>query len=95
MTGWPSRKLSSPVVHPLWIATALASSQGEMLPSWMTSTFGRLSAAARQTCEHLGVGYHAFTTDSPLELVLFDFLRARMQRAKKVQRNVTRRSAAA
>lgn len=51
--------------------------------------------AARQCCEHLGVGYHSLYTDAPLELTLFDFLRSRMQRAKKVQRNVTRRSSAA
>ena len=51
--------------------------------------------AARQCCEHLGVGYHALATDAPLELALFDFLRSRMQRAKKVQRNVVRRSSAA
>jgi uncharacterized protein (DUF58 family) len=51
--------------------------------------------AARQCCEHLGVGYHSLYTDAPLELALFDFLRSRMQRAKKVQRNVTRRSSAA
>jgi hypothetical protein len=31
-------------------------------------------------------------TDRPLELTLFDFLRSRMQRAKKVQRNVARRT---
>jgi uncharacterized protein (DUF58 family) len=53
------------------------------------------TAAARQICEHLGAGYHALATDTPLELALFDFLRARMQRSKKVQRNVTRRSSAA
>jgi len=46
------------------------------------------TAAAKQICEHLGVGYHALSTDTPLELALFDFLRARMQRAKKVQRNI-------
>jgi len=49
------------------------------------------TAAARQTCEHLGVGYHQLATDTPLELALFDFLRSRMQRAKKVHRNITRR----
>jgi uncharacterized protein (DUF58 family) len=42
--------------------------------------------SARRTCENLGVGYHQLTTDTPLELALFDFLRARMQRAKKVRR---------
>lgn len=53
------------------------------------------TAAARQCCDHLGIGYHPHTTDAPLELALFDFLRSRMQRAKKVQRNVARRSSAA
>jgi uncharacterized protein (DUF58 family) len=53
------------------------------------------TAAARLCCDHLGIGYHALATDVSLELALFDFLRSRMQRAKKVQRNVTRRSSAA
>jgi uncharacterized protein (DUF58 family) len=53
------------------------------------------TAAARQCCDHLGIGYHPLATDAPLELALFDFLRSRMQRAKKVQRNVTRRGSAA
>ncbi len=53
------------------------------------------TAAARLCCDHLGVGYHSLATDAPLELALFDFLRSRMQRAKKVQRNVVRRSSAA
>ena len=47
-------------------------------------------AAARQTCEHLGVGYHLVRTELPLELALFDFLRSRMQRAKKVHRRTSR-----
>ena len=38
------------------------------------------TAAARAICEKLGISYHHFTTDRPLELALFDFLRARMQR---------------
>ena len=53
------------------------------------------TAAAKQICQQLGVGYHALATDQPLELALFDFLRSRMQRAKKVHRNVTRRATAA
>ena len=45
-------------------------------------------AAAKAACEKLGIGYHQLTTDRPLELTLFDFLRARMQRAKmKARRN--------
>jgi uncharacterized protein (DUF58 family) len=52
------------------------------------------TAAAKKTCERIGAGYHQLTTDTPLELALFDFLRSRMQRAKKVHRNVTRRATA-
>jgi uncharacterized protein (DUF58 family) len=37
---------------------------------------------ARITCQKLGVAYHTFTTDRPLELALFDFLRSRMQRGR-------------
>jgi uncharacterized protein (DUF58 family) len=37
---------------------------------------------ARITCQKLGVAYHHFGTDRPLELALFDFLRARMQRGR-------------
>jgi uncharacterized protein (DUF58 family) len=40
------------------------------------------TAAARATCEKLGVTYHQLPTDRPLELALFDFMRARMQRRK-------------
>jgi uncharacterized protein (DUF58 family) len=44
-------------------------------------------AAAKQTCEHLGATYHLLSTDTPLEIALFDFMRSRMQRAKRVRRN--------
>lgn len=37
---------------------------------------------ARTTCQKLGVAYHSFTTDRPLEHALFDFLRSRMQRGR-------------
>jgi uncharacterized protein (DUF58 family) len=37
---------------------------------------------ARLACQKLGVGYHTFTTDRPLEMALFDFLRSRMQRGR-------------
>jgi uncharacterized protein (DUF58 family) len=40
------------------------------------------TAQARNTCQKLGVVYHSFTTDRPLELALFDFLRSRMQRGR-------------
>lgn len=48
------------------------------------------TAAARQIAENLGAGYQQLTTDAPLEFALFDFLRARMQRTKKVRRNTAR-----
>jgi uncharacterized protein (DUF58 family) len=38
---------------------------------------------ARQICDKLGVSYHQWTSDRPLELALFDFLKARMQRGKR------------
>ena len=37
----------------------------------------------RETCEHLGMVFEQVTTDRALELVLFDFLRARMQRGRR------------
>ena len=46
-------------------------------------------AAVRQLCQRLGNTCSRLTTDQPLELALFDFLRARMQRGKAVKR-VTR-----
>jgi uncharacterized protein (DUF58 family) len=48
-------------------------------------------AIARQVCERLGAGYHLVRTDTPLEMALFDFLRARMQSTKKVHWKATRR----
>jgi uncharacterized protein (DUF58 family) len=45
--------------------------------------------AVRQLCQRLGNTCARLTTDQPLELALFDFLRARMQRGKAVKR-VTR-----
>ena len=38
------------------------------------------TTAARGICDKLGISYHRMTTDRPLELALFDFLRSRMQR---------------
>ncbi len=38
------------------------------------------TTAARSICDKLGISYHQMTTDRPLELALFDFLRSRMQR---------------
>jgi len=42
--------------------------------------------AAQEVCQKLGIGYSRYRTDQPLELVLFDFLRARMQRGRKIKR---------
>ena len=41
--------------------------------------------AARAVCEKLGIAYRRVATNEPLELVLFDFLRERMQRGRKVK----------
>lgn len=43
-------------------------------------------AALRATCQRLGIGYHRLATDRPLELALFDFLRERMQRGRRIRR---------
>jgi uncharacterized protein (DUF58 family) len=40
------------------------------------------NAHAKMICQKLGVACHTFTTDRPLELALFDFLRSRMQRGR-------------
>ncbi len=44
------------------------------------------NAAVRAICQRLGVGYRSFTTDRPLELAMFDFLRERQQRSKSTSR---------
>jgi uncharacterized protein (DUF58 family) len=43
-------------------------------------------AGLEELCRKLGVGYRRVGTDQPLELVLFDFLRERMQRGRVLQR---------
>jgi uncharacterized protein (DUF58 family) len=50
----------------------------------------RLTAHCQQVehlCRKLGISYRRFGTDQPLELVLFDFLRERMQRVRLKQRS--------
>ena len=42
--------------------------------------------AVQAACEKLGISYRRFATDRPLELALFDFLRARTTRGKKTRR---------
>jgi uncharacterized protein (DUF58 family) len=44
-------------------------------------------AAVQRVCRDLGAGYCQVSTDRPLELALFDFLRARMQRRQKSKRS--------
>jgi uncharacterized protein (DUF58 family) len=39
--------------------------------------------ALRRTLDQLGMAFRQVTTDQPLELVLFDFLRARMQQGRR------------
>src|SRR6266404_566786 len=43
-------------------------------------------AGLRSTCQKLGIAYNRLATDRSLELVLFDFLRERMQRKGQVRR---------
>jgi uncharacterized protein (DUF58 family) len=43
-------------------------------------------ANLRSTCERHGLAFTQLTTDRPLELALFEFLRARMQRGRRVRR---------
>jgi uncharacterized protein (DUF58 family) len=50
------------------------------------------NATAATICQKLGVGFYRLGTDQPLELALFDFLRARMQRGKKIKRTGAVRS---
>jgi hypothetical protein len=38
----------------------------------------------------LGVDYESIATDRPLELVLFDLLRARMQRGRRLARRIAK-----
>lgn len=44
------------------------------------------NATARAICQKLGASYHCFSTDRPLELALFDFLRTHTQRGRRVKR---------
>jgi uncharacterized protein (DUF58 family) len=44
-------------------------------------------AAAQSACQKLGIAYHRLATDRPLELALFDFLRERVHRGRKVKRS--------
>ena len=48
--------------------------------------FGRHAEAIAATCTNLGIDYYQLPTDRPLELVLSDFLNARMRRGRQVGR---------
>ncbi len=41
-------------------------------------------AKAKSICQNLGIDYHLFPTDLPLDLALLDFLQDRMRRRKRV-----------
>jgi uncharacterized protein (DUF58 family) len=47
-------------------------------------------AHLRVTCQQLGAAYQRLTTDQPLELALFDFLRRRMQHRRTINRSSAR-----
>ncbi len=42
----------------------------------------------KQACVDLGIEYESITTDTPLELVLFDLLKARMRRSRRPNRGM-------
>ena len=44
----------------------------------------------RRTCDKLGIARHQFSTDTPLELALIEFMAGRMHRSSKVTRRNTR-----
>jgi uncharacterized protein (DUF58 family) len=48
--------------------------------------FSAHAAAVERSCTDLGIEYTSVTTDRPLELVLFDLLRARMRRVGRPNR---------
>jgi uncharacterized protein (DUF58 family) len=52
--------------------------------------FNRHNGGLRSLCERHGIVFQTLTTDRPLELALFDFLRSRIQRGKAIQRRVLR-----
>lgn len=48
--------------------------------------------SVQSVCRKLGIGCYTMTTDRPIELALFDFLRDRMQRGKKTKQTALRNS---
>ena len=51
-----------------------------------TRRFQAHQEAIAQACRNLGIDYVPVTTDQPLELVLFDFLKSRLRRGREVRR---------
>lgn len=54
--------------------------------------FNAHTEAAELICRKLGISYHRFTTDQPLELAVHDFMKARLSSNRIVRRN-TRQAA--
>jgi uncharacterized protein (DUF58 family) len=54
--------------------------------------FSAHAAEIERACVDLGIEYEPVTTDQPLELVLFDFLKARMRRGRKPGRRAAPRA---
>jgi uncharacterized protein (DUF58 family) len=50
--------------------------------------FAAHAASIERSCVDLGIEYQPITTDRPLELVLFDLLKARMRRGRRAGRKV-------
>ncbi len=49
--------------------------------------FGEHAAALESLCANLGIDFYPLTTDRPLELALFDYLRFRQRRGRQVLRS--------
>lgn len=62
----------------------------EMARRDYTERFNAHVEAVELACRKNGIGYRRFTTDRPLELALFDYLRERMRRGRVVRRNNAR-----
>jgi len=50
--------------------------------------FGAHAAEIERSCVDLGIEYEPITTDRPLELVLFDLIKARMRRGRRPGRKI-------
>ncbi len=53
--------------------------------------FSEHQQQVEQTCRKLGVDFFQFTTERPIEMVLFDYLSWRMQRGNSTSGRVRRR----